>query len=168
MEVNMALKKTSEPIQISAIVTEGGANTFTEAEIQLDLSPLNNEVLLIHAVDMAVGSPDVVGGTDTSTLGSLSTTTRTAIGTISSSNVIAAAGKAIRDGVVPFSSMSPETPTGNMLDYIGICATSNMFLQVQGANNAGAKSVEARIYCTRAKADAATYAALVQSEVLSS
>ena len=167
MEVNMALKKTSEPIQISAVVTEGAANTFNQAEIQLDLSPLNNEVLLIHAVDIAVGSPDVVGGTDTSTQGSLSTTSRTAIGTISNSNVLAAGAKAIMDGVVPFSSISPETPTGNMLDYIGICATSNMFLQVKGENNNVAKSCEVRIYCQRAKADAATYAALVQSEVLS-
>ena len=168
MEVNMGLKKTSEPIQISAIVSETAANTFTEAEIQLDLSPLNNEVLLIHAVDMGVGSPDLVGGTDTITLGSLSTTSRAGIGTISSSNVVAAATKQIVDGVVPFTSIAPETPTGNMLDYIGICATSNMFLQVLGVNNTGPKNVEVRIYCQRAKADSATYAALVQSEVLSS
>ena len=54
------------------------------------------------------------------------------------------------------------------LEYIGIIATNDFFVQIKGDNNTGAKSVFGKMYGYRAKADAATYAALVQSEVLSS
>ena len=53
------------------------------------------------------------------------------------------------------------------LDYIGIIATDDFFLQVEGNNNTSAKTMNARIWGFRAKSDAATYAALVQSELLS-
>ena len=54
-----------------------------------------------------------------------------------------------------------------MVDYIGLIATNNFFVSVQGANNIAAKGVNGRLWGYRAKADATTYAALVQSEVLS-
>jgi hypothetical protein len=61
-----------------------------------------------------------------------------------------------------------DTPDAN-LDYIGIIATDNFF--VSGTDSAFSirdLDVAWRVYGYRAKADAATYAALVQSEVLSS
>ena len=79
--------------------------------------------------------------------------------------VIRAAG--FVDGGVGFSQHSMDTPpTG--LDYIGIIATNDFFLQIIGSNNTGVRLMNAKVYGYRAKADAATYAALVQSEVLSS
>tara|TARA_R100001594_G_C3895141_1_gene229430 strand:+ start:92 stop:598 length:507 start_codon:yes stop_codon:yes gene_type:complete len=167
MEVNMALKKASQPIQVSAQISEAGANTFTQTEVELALNPLDNEVFVVYAIDIGVASPDVSAGNDSFTICSVSTSSRTAIGNISDSNVLAQASKIIVDGVVPFSTISPETPTGDKLDYIGIVATSNLFLQMLGDNNAGAKVAHVRVYGARARADAATYAALVQSEVLS-
>jgi hypothetical protein len=63
--------------------------------------------------------------------------------------------------------MSGETPTAD-LDYIQIIATSNFFVQIQGNGNGGVKAMSGRLWGYRARADASAYAALVQSEVLSS
>ena len=65
-----------------------------------------------------------------------------------------------------FARAANESYTGE-LDYIALIATNNFFVQVQGTANAGAKGVNGRVWGYRAKADSSTYAALVQSEVLS-
>ena len=70
-------------------------------------------------------------------------------------------------GLVPFSSMSPDGPQAAGLDYIGILATSDLFVQILGQNNTSAKFGRVRLWCQRMRADASTYAALVQSEMLS-
>jgi hypothetical protein len=70
------------------------------------------------------------------------------------------------DSGVAFERAADSSYTG-ALDYIALIATNNFFVQVQGANNAVAKNVSGRVWLYRAKADSATYAALVQSEVLS-
>ena len=74
------------------------------------------------------------------------------------------------DGVnaVAYQQISPETPTSSNLEYIGIIATNDFFIQIQGVNNLVAKACQARVYGVRMVADASIYAALVQSEVLSS
>jgi hypothetical protein len=73
------------------------------------------------------------------------------------------------DGVnhVVFDRLLAAGPSSDMIDYISILATNNFFLQTQGVNNAGAKGGNARLWVVRAKADSATYAALVNSELLS-
>ena len=93
------------------------------------------------------------------------------MGFIEDSNVLASGSTAIRaagfvDGGVGFTQTSSETPPAN-LDYIGIIATNDFFLSIQGANNAGVKTVGARLWGYRARADANVFSALVQSEVLS-
>ena len=62
--------------------------------------------------------------------------------------------------------MSNDTPIGD-LDYMGIIATPNCYLSVDSDECKSKKAVAMRMWGYRAKADAATYAALVQSEVLS-
>ena len=52
-------------------------------------------------------------------------------------------------------------------EYIGIVATSNMHLNILGNGNISTKGADVRVYGYRAKMDAAGYAALVQSQVLS-
>lgn len=168
----MALKKTSGVVVISSNVGESAANTYTEQEIDLSLDILGSEVFVIQAVDIDPNPPDAVATVNTEQRGCLSTTSRTTMGTISDSNVMAFASHAIRasgfiDSGVGISSRSPDSPTASTLDSVGICATSNMFLGTQGTNNNGAKNCQVRIWGYRAKADASTYAALVQSEVLS-
>ena len=68
---------------------------------------------------------------------------------------------------VPFTTGFFETPTGVGLDYIGIIATNDFFVQVAGTGNTSAKAVNGKLYGYRAIANADIYAALVQSEVLS-
>lgn len=167
------LKSTSSPIQISAQVTESAASTFTESEVQLSLNPLDNEVFVVTQVNLDAGAPDSIPATSTRVRASLSTTSRATIGDISQPNVLAAADRQIicnsgmtPDGGIPFDREDP-TFTALSEDYIGIIATDNAFLQLQGDGNGNAKVLNARIYGYRAKASASVYAALVQSEVLS-
>jgi len=167
----MGFKKTSSVITISNLTTESAANTFTENEVDLQLSSLDQEVFVLLAIDVSPNPPDMVGGTDTATSVSVSSTTRTSEGSIGDNNVLGAGQSLIRSDAptngVAFQHFSGETPTAN-LDYIGILATNNFFVQIEGLGNAGAKNTGVRLWGYRAKADAATYAALVQSEVLSS
>ena len=169
---NMALKRSSSTIVIGARVEESAANTFTQASIDLQLNPLDNEVFVVQAVNLDVGSPDAQAATDTATTMTMTTTSQTVLPPLNSSNVLGKAEKAIRaagfvDGGVGFQENSMESPP-TTLDHIGIIATNDFFLQIQGSANAAAKTGSAKVYGYRAVADAATYAALVQSEVLSS
>ena len=167
----MGFKATSSVITISNRTTELAPNTFIQEEVDLQLSPLDNEVFVVLAIDVAPQPPNAVAGTDSSTSCSLSTTSRTSVGSIGDNNVLGSGESAIRaagfvDGGVGFQQFSGETPTAT-LDYIGIIATNNFFIQLEGAGNLAARVCSTRLWGYRAKADAATYAALVQSEVLS-
>jgi hypothetical protein len=165
------LKETSGLITIGAQTTETAAGVFTQEQVDLQLDPLNNEVFVVLAIDLNVTPPDAIAATNTQIRGSLSTTSRTALGSISDTNVLAESNDAIRaagfvDGGVGFSRSSTETPTGNV-DYIGIIATNNFFLQVKGDNNLVEKTVACKVWGYRARAtDGSVYAALVQSELL--
>ena len=168
----MALKKTSSTIVISGLVTETAANAFTQAEIDLQLNPLDNEVFVIESVDINCDAPEALAGINTAIRGSLSNTSRTTVGRLNDSNVFATATNTIMaagfvDGGVGFSSLSPDTPMAGSLDYIGILATNNFYAGVDGTGNTIAKTMRFKVYGYRAKADSATYAALVQSELLS-
>jgi len=166
------LKETSSVVAVSAGVIESAPNTFTQAQVDLNLDPLNNEVFVVLAIDLNLTPPDAIAATDTSVRGSVSTTSRTALGTIADSNVLAESSLNIQaagfaDGGVAFTRLAGETPTA-MLDYIGIIATNDFFVQLEGANNGVGKFANVRVWGYRARADASIYAALVQSEVLSS
>jgi len=167
------LKQNSSPIQISASATELVPGTLVSQEIDLTLNVLDQEVFVITQVNLDVDAPDSVAATSTQVLASLSTTARTTVGNISDSNVVGAAQRDIicnagmtADGGIPF---DREDPTFTALgeDYIGICATNNMFLNLQGVNNGNAKSCRVRVYGYRAIASASVYSALVNSELLS-
>ena len=167
------LKQNSSPIQISSKVVETAANTFTSTEIDLTLNVLDQEVFVITQVNLDIDAPDSVAGVTTATNASLSTTSRTGTGDISDSNVVAAASRIIvtnaamtPDGGIPF---DREDPTFTALgeDYIGICATNNMFVNLSGLNNGNAKECRVRVYGYRAIASASVYSALVNSELLS-
>lgn len=165
------LKATSSPIAVSFNLQETVANTFIQSEVDLALNPLDNEVFVVLAVDLNVSPPDALAATDTDVQGSISTTSQTATIGLDNTNCIAVAERTIRaagfvDGGIGFSHYSGETPTAT-LDYIKIIATSNFFVQVQGNANTGVKAMSGRLWGYRARADASTYAALVQSEVLS-
>jgi len=167
----MGFKKTSELIAISFNVTETAANTYTQNEIALQLDVLNNEIFVVLAADLDCFTPDAIPGTNTNVGAAISSTTQATLATLASTNTVAVSQLDIRaagfvDSGVGFSRAAQESYTGD-LDYIALIATNNFFVGIQGAANAGAKQVNGRVWGYRAKADSATYAALVQSEVLS-
>lgn len=166
------LKQTSGQIIISQSVAESAANTFTQDTVDLQLNVLDREVFVVTALDIDVGSPNAVAATDTSMQCSVSTVSRTTMGTLGDSNVLGAALSQIRaggfvDAGVGFMQQHPEAPVGADLDYIGIIATNDFFIQVEGANNIAAQTCRVRIWGFRAVAGAAEFAALTQSELLS-
>lgn len=168
----MGLKKTSETVAISFGLSETAPNTFIQEEVALTLDILNNEVFVVQAIDLNPSGPDAIAATDTAVTAQVSTTSQTGIVSLSNSNCLAISERLIMaagfvDGGVGFSHFSGETPDTN-LDYIGVIATDNFFFGVRGNANTNTKGASGRMWGYRARADAATYAALVQSEVLSS
>lgn len=166
------LKETSSLIEIGFQVDESAPNTFTQGRIDLQLNPLDNEVFVVYAINLDPFSPDAIAGVDTSVVSSLTSTSQTAVQNLSNSNCLANANLLIKaagfvDGGVGFATGAAETPP-TTLEYIGIIATNDFFVQVQGVGNAAARGMSGRMYGVRARADASIYAALVQSEVLSS
>ena len=166
------VKVTSAQITISGSLDELGANTFIEEKVPLSLSILDREVLLVYAIDLNVSSPDAIAAVDTLITASMSTTSRTTIGSIANTNVLGSAQKSIRasgflDGGCGFQEVSPETPASNALDFVGIVSTNDFFVQIKGVNNVVAKGVHWRMWCARATVSSDIYAALVQGEALS-
>ena len=164
------LKTTSSLITIGFDVSETAANTFTQERIDLQLNPLDNEVFVVYAIDLDVGAPDAIAATNTKMTASLSTTSRTSTGDLGDTNVMAKKELQIRaagfvDGGVAFETGSNEAPA-TQLEYLGIIATNDFFVQVNGSNNSAAHSVSGRVYGVRATASSSIYAALVQSELL--
>ena len=157
----MGFKQSSDIIAVSGRVEESAANTFTEAEINLSLDALNNEIFVILSVDTALSPPDALAGVDTAMFFQLSSTTQAAITGLENPNVIVRSERSIQGaGYVDYGDSN--------LDYIAIVATPDMFAQIEGANNNNPKACAFRVWGYRARADSATYAALVQSQVLSS
>ena len=166
------LKETSSLITIGFSVSESAANTFTQSRIDLQLNPLDNEVFVVQAINMDPEAPDAIAATNTATTASLTTTSQTAVGNLASSTTMANSQMRIMangfaDAGVGFQQQSMETPPAG-LEYLGIISTNDFFVQVLGLNNGAAKGVSGKVYGYRARADSAVYAALVQSEVLSS
>ncbi len=165
------LKQSSSVVSIGFSTTETAANTFTQGSVDLNLSPLDREVFVVLAVNLDPSTPDALAGTDTNVTSSLTTTSQTGVTNLANSNCLAAATNVIRaagfvDGGVSFQSLGAETPPSN-LEYIGIIATNDFFVQIKGTGNAAAKRIDGKLYGYRAVASADIYAALVQSEVLS-
>jgi len=167
----MALKRTSSDIQISSGVTQALPDTFTQVEVDLSLSPLDNEIFVVTALDIDTRPPDFQAGLDSQVKAYVSTTSQSVAPGIDNSNVLGSQRLSIQaagsvDSGVGFDQLGGTTPTGALMN-IGIIATNNFFIGVDSTNCINLKATNVRLYGYRARADAATYAALVQSEVLS-
>ena len=164
------LSASSSTVSIGFSLQESAANTFTQESVDLNLSPLDREVFVVLAVNLDPESPDFEA-TPTFTNCSLTTTSQTAVATLGDANCLAVAQQRIQveaaNGFgVSFQQQSLETPPST-LEYIGIIATNDFFVQVTGGGNTNRKGVSGKLYGYRAVASADIYAALVQSEVLS-
>jgi hypothetical protein len=133
------LKETSSLISIGFNVAETAPNTFTQGSIDLQLNPLDNEVFIVYAIDLDLETPDAIAATNTAMQGALTTTSRTALPNLADSACLAVKQTRIRaagyvDGGVGFTTGSNESPA-TQLEYVGIIATNDFFIQIQGANN---------------------------------
>ena len=165
------LKQSSSVVSVGFSATETVAGTLAQSQIDLNLSPLDREVFVCLAINMDSDFPDALPATNTDVRAAFTTTSNAVMPTLQDANCLSRLTSAIRaggfvDGGVGFSSQALETPPST-LEYIGIIATNDFFVQVQGANNIGVKGVSGKLYGYRAVASADIYAALVQSEVLS-
>ena len=169
----MALKKTSEIFTISTRAAQTAVDGFVEQEINLSLNILDQEILAIYAVDADMSQPDAdVASASQDVTFSLTATTQTAVSNISEPTCIAAgqlsrkndAGAGLLGDTVPLF-QSSNTPVASDIPWIYLVATDNMYLQLDSNNAGTTKSANVRIWCQRMKADAATYAALVNSEL---
>lgn len=177
----MAIKSSSDIVQVSSRLQQSAADTFTQAQVNLSLNPLDNEVFVVTAVKIDLGPMplDTAGPAYQNTFlsASVTTTEQTQIQSLGYSGCLAVATRRINyalDGATgnPFGVFGFEdTPTDapmTGMDYIGIVATNDFWIQIDSDRLLATSFADVRVYGYRAKADAATYAALVQSEVLSS
>jgi len=165
----MGFKKTSDIIAVSFGLTESAANTYTQEEIALQLDVLNNEIFVVLAADLNPETPELVPAATTATNSAITSTSSATMANLSNTNTIASAQLVIRSAAgeaVSFTRAAEESYSAN-LDYVALIATNNFFVSIEGANNTAARSLSGRVWGYRARADATTYAALVQSEVLS-
>jgi len=168
------LKQSSSTVAIGFSLPETGANTFTELTVDLNMSPLDREVFVVQAINLDPESPDCNETSNSATNCSLTTASQAATGraaTLGDANCLAVAQQRIQvnatsKSAVGFQQQSLETPPSTM-EYIGIIATNDFFVQLLGVANTNAKGVSGKLYGYRAVASADIYAALVQSEVLS-
>lgn len=176
------LKATSSQIVVSFTLDESAANTFTSDRVDLQLNALDNEVFVVTGCKMDLDICDVnsaAGQTRTRTFVTLSKQDITnagtqnlgnpsvfASGSIQSSNSISAqpGGDNFGTSIVV---LENSTDAPDQAAYVDIIATPDFFVNIQGTGNVGAKTVAGKLYGYRARADAAIYASLVQSELLS-
>lgn len=170
------LKQTSEIVTISGSVTETVAGTLAETTVNLSLDVLSREVFVIVATDLNMSLPDAnVADNETLVRGSLSTVSRSTVGTLADSNTFATGRNVIvadnlatpPEFVGIYSDASTETPHAE-LQYIAILSTNDFYAQVKGDGNTRIKANDFRVWGYRATVtDPAIFAALVQSELLS-
>jgi len=174
----MSLKKTTEQIQISTTVNSTTPGAFAATPIDLQLNPLDNEVFVVEAMVTDFVSaffPVLVadGSFAVEDRIAVTTTRPSAMPTIGNSNCLGTSYRnfnyAVQGGalttITAMEQHSMDNPSSN-LDRLGLIATSDFFISVL-SDAASGSEFAVRLYGYRARADAATYAALVQSEVLS-
>lgn len=175
---------------MSFTVAETAAGVVTQERIDLQLNALDSEVFVVTGVKLDTSFPDhnlgLVGINPVSNLSnersvkalvSKQDLSNSLDRTLGNPSVFATSTKEIflslfenDKGTIntfntEFSEDAVDTPYH--MEYIDIIATPDFFVTIECKNNQDAKSVSGKVYGYRAKADAATYASLVQSELLS-
>lgn len=178
----MALKRSSEIITISGQV-DNSTSGFAVTPEDLQLNPLDQEVFVVLGVAVDFTGPlPVATAMPLSSLRTVNfpigfTSSRPATQpTLANNNCFAYAERSVliqSDAAGDFImyNLQETAATDSVdtnLDYIAIIATSNYFVSSTDETNlVNPLTASYKIFGYRAKADAATYAALVQSEVLS-
>lgn len=179
------LKTTSSPIQVSTSIQQTAdplTTQFLSKRVDLQLNPLDNEVFVVTGVKIDFTNPcarvDAATSPGDANLVqrcSISTTEQTVYAGIDSPSVIAASQiDALENGTIGYyvvmETNSMDAPPASM-DYLQIIATNDFFVNLDTSTLFTAGEIlraNVRVYGYRATADSSTYAALVQSELLSS
>ena len=178
------LKETSSQIVVSFSLNESAANTFTTERIDLQLNALDQEVFVVTGMKLDLETPDLVlagiGDARTAVFASLSkqdiSTSSLGLG-LGNPSVMGTSQIIVREHGVQdvnnnvtqtcYAIIENDTDAPSHAEYIDIIATPNFNVNINGVSNSSAMSVTGKLYGYRARADASTYAALVQSELLS-
>ncbi len=166
----MALKQITDLVNIGGAVTESAANTYTEAIVNINLSPVDRQVFVITDVQFTSFEPDPILATVTEVQVQLSKTPQTGLIGANNPDLVSRTQKIVYGGAAEFSAFETDfrhqsASTGGRNDYLMILATEDAHLAVVGVNNAGVKQAQCRITGYFATADAATYNSLVLSEL---
>jgi len=187
------LKSTSSPIQISSRISTtapSGSDLFLDKQIDLQLNPLDNEVFVVTGlkIDFVNGAQRPNVGTeglfDLGQRCSISKTQLTQYRGIESNSVVGASsidacvkilGSVAQppitiDTYVIQENGAMDAPPATQ-DYLDIIATNDYYLNLlvsDGYSVGSPIQANVRLYGYRAQASASVYAALVQSEMLSS
>ena len=166
----MGLKQITDLVNIGGTVTESAVNVFTETQIGINLSPVNRQVFVITDVSFTSSEPQVLAGITTSVTYQVTKTTQN--GTIGANNpdLISRGQKFLFAGAAEHTWAEtdfggPQQSTGGRNDYLMILATEDAFISVQGSANLAVRQADCRLTGYFATADAATYQALVLSEL---
>jgi len=179
------LTATSEQIVVSFGLDEDNPNTPNQDRVDLQLNALDSEVFVVTGVKLDIEPADVVinvAGLPTRTASFASISKQDISGSalgfgLANPSVIATAttvyqsdlaATATNDVIGNFLYTENSIDTPSQLDYVDIIATPDFFITIVGSGNVTAKGVQGKLYGYRARASAAVYASLVQSELLSS
>ena len=187
----VGLKPSSQQIEVSFSSLAAPAS-YTSKRIDLQLNPLDQEVFVVTAVKLDI---DVIGTTPLNLFGAggvgtnklyggevaLTRTERaTAISNLGENTCFATASsklgtseesQANGDYAVSYALQENNSDTPSDLEYLAVIATNDFFvgtLAMQDGGVGGNLNIHGKVYGYRATASAAIYAALVQSEVISS
>ena len=187
----VGLKPSSQQIEVSFSSTATPAG-YTSKRIDLQLNPLDQEVFVVTAVKIdidAIGTAPLnlfgAGGAGNNRLYggqvALTCTERaTAISNLGENTCFATASSKLGsseesqaggDYAVAYSLQENNSDTPSDLAYLAIIATNDFYvgtLAMQDGATGGNLNIHGKVYGYRATASAAIYAALVQSEVISS
>lgn len=173
------LTATSEQIVVSFSLEEPNPNSVNSERVDLQLNALDSEVFVVTGIKLDLDPADAriqTGATvRTRSFASISKqdVSNSLLGFgLANPSVIATAQTTFMcvdtpTGTAPYLDREDAIDTPFQLDYVDIIATPDFFVNIFGANNDNAKRVEGKIYGYRARASAAVYASLVQSELLS-
>jgi len=182
------LKPTSSQIVVSFSTQESSPNTYTAERIDLQLNALDNEVFVITGVKMDTTNPQFNLADPVANFGSSNRSVKAALSKQDVTNsfkeglgnpsifattekeILLQVTESLSTGqtlqfVTSFQEDSIDTPFN--MEYIDIIATPDFYVNIEGEKNANRMEVRGKLYGYRAKADSSTYAALVQSELLS-
>ena len=120
---------------------------------------------------MDLQNPDLLPGIATGNDVTISSRSRTTVGSLADNDVVAIARRSIEGAAglttsVFSSEEAPDQAAPAGMDYLFVVFTNDLFLNILGTNNAGALTCQARIWGYRATASASVYAAGVQAELL--